>query len=328
MDKYDRIFQLHRILANRRTPISLPDLQERLGCSRATVFRLIRFLRDALNAPIEQDPELGGYRYTPMPDGGVWDLPGLWFSAAELHALVTLQHLLRDLDGGLLQEHLAPLSARLDKLMRHRRLQLDEVPRRIRLPVSIGRPPGPEFGKVAAAVLQRRRLNFHYHSRSKDQHTHRDVSPQRLVHYRESWYLDAFDHRRNALRTFSVDRISQASPADERAEDFPDEELDAHLASSYGIFGGRANRTAVLRFSAERARWVADERWHPDQSGQYLTDGRYELRIPYRDHRELVMEILRHGDEVEVVEPETLRAQVAEALEKALGRYRPGGGRS
>lgn len=67
----------------------------------------------------------------------------------------------------------------------------------------------------------------------------------------------------------------------------PDAELDEHLASSYGIFAGKANKTAVLRFTPERARWVADERWHPNQIGQYLTDGRCELRIPYRDDREL-----------------------------------------
>ena len=83
----------------------------------------------------------------------------------------------------------------------------------------------------------------------------------------------------------------------------------------------RGLKLAVLRFSRERARWVADERWHPEQSGQFLTDGRYELRIPYRDARELIMDILRHGEEVEVVEPEGLRQDVIGALRRALGRY-------
>ena len=78
---------------------------------------------------------------------------------------------------------------------------------------------------------------------------------------------------------------------------------------------------ATLRFSRERARWVADERWHPQQSGQFLTDGRYELKIPYRDSRELVMDVLRHGAEVEVMSPEALRAEVRGALTNALGKY-------
>jgi predicted DNA-binding transcriptional regulator YafY len=86
--------------------------------------------------------------------------------------------------------------------------------------------------------------------------------------------------------------------------------LDEHFATAYGIFSGKANKTAVLRFSPERARWIADERWHPDQVGQFLMDGRYELRFPYRDSRELVMDILRHGPDVEVVAPEALRVDV------------------
>src|SRR5690606_11374137 len=211
----------------------------------------------------------------PLPDGGAYELPGLWFSAAELQALITFRHLLANLGPGLLEEHLAPFSARIEQLIRHRRLSLDEAPRRIRLLGSVGRAPGAAFQTVAGTVLQRRRLTFDYHSRSRDQHTEREVSPQRLAHYRDNWYLDAWDHGRKALRTFAVDRISQARATEESARDIPERELDRHLASAYGIFGGTANKLAVLRFSAERARWVADERWHPDQSGQFRTDGSY-----------------------------------------------------
>ncbi len=320
MDKYDRIFQLHRILAARRTPVGQAELLERLECSRATLYRLVSFLRDGLEAPIHHDRE-AGYSYRPLPDGRPWELPGLWFSAAELQALLTFRQLFANLGGGLLEEHLAPLGARLERLIADRRLSLDEAPRRIRLLGNAARPPGPAFQAVAAAVLQRQRLAFHYHSRSRDQHTGREVSPQRLAHYRETWYLDAWDHGRLALRTFAVDRISRVRALSGPVRTLRDDELDTHLASAYGIFGGKANRIAVLRFSATRARWVADERWHPDQSGQYLTDGRYELRVPYRDARELVMEIMRHGPEVEVVEPDSLRREVISGFETALRNH-------
>jgi proteasome accessory factor C len=123
------------------------------------------------------------------------------------------------------------------------------------------------------------------------------------------------------LRSFAVGRVKSAAELQEPADTRTEAELDEHYASSYGIFAGKANKTAVLRFSAERARWVADERWHPEQAGQFLTDGRYELRIPYRDDRELVMDILRHGAEVEVVAPDTLRDAVAGSLRAALSRY-------
>jgi predicted DNA-binding transcriptional regulator YafY len=324
MDKYDRIFQLHRALAGRRTPVSADDLMARLDCSRATLYRVIAFLRDRLGAPIEHDADRAGFVYAPTVDGRPYELPGLWFTAAELQALVAFRQLLENLGGGLLAEHLRPAAQRIEQLLQHGRLRLDEVPRRIRLLGGVGRLPGDAFEDVAAAVLQRRRLRFVYRGRARDAATDRDVSPQRLAHYRDNWYLDAFDHGRDGLRIFAIDRISQPRVLAEAARDLPDTELDEHYASAFGIFAGKANRVAVLRFSAERARWVADERWHPEQAGQFLTDGRYELRVPYRDPRELVMEILRHGAEVEVVAPTGLREQVAESLATALMRYRGG----
>jgi predicted DNA-binding transcriptional regulator YafY len=107
----------------------------------------------------------------------------------------------------------------------------------------------------------------------------------------------------------------------ERACDVPEEELDSHYASAYGIFGGKADKTAVLRFSPERARWVADEQWHPKQEGKRESDGSYELRIPYGDPRELVMEILRHGRHVKVIAPDSLVEELKAQLRDALGQY-------
>jgi proteasome accessory factor C len=321
MDKFDRLYELHALLANRRTPLSLADLMERLECSEATVYRLVAELRDRLGAPVELDKELGGYRYVSTPGGRAYELPGLWFSARELQALVMLQRLLSSLGPGLLEEYLAPISARIDELIRHKRLSLGEVGTRIRLLTLAARPLGASFQVAASATLQRHRLRIRYHSRSKDEQTERTISPQRLVYYRDNWYLDAWDHLREALRSFSIDRIRSATELREPAAEPPGAHVEEHYGSAYGIFAGKANRTAVLRFSRERARWVADERWHPRQVGQFLTDGRYELRFPYRDARELIMDILRHGAEVEVVSPETLQAEVKAALQGALAQY-------
>jgi predicted DNA-binding transcriptional regulator YafY len=321
MDKFDRIYQLHHILAGRRTPIALADLMERLDCSKATVYRLIDAMRNHLSAPIVTDPEIGGFRYAPDSGGRAYELPGLWFSAQELQALVVFERLLENLEPGLLSEHLAPFSKRLTELVQNKRLGLSEAAHRIHLVGIAARPATPWFQVLAGATLQRRKLRFSYHSRSKDERTQRTVSPQRLTRYRDNWYLDALDHGRKALRSFAVDRVTGASELDEKAEEVAKDALDEHFASSYGIFGGRANKTAVLVFSRERARWVADERWHPQQVGQFLTDGRYELKIPYRDPRELIMDILRHGAEVQVVGPEALRDDVARQLRRALEAY-------
>jgi predicted DNA-binding transcriptional regulator YafY len=278
-------------------------------------------MKDHLNAPIEWHPELGGYYYRRDTDGGTYELPGLWFNAKELQALLVFDRLLESLEPGLLGEHLAPLAHRVTELLEHRRLGLSEAAQRVRVLGMAARPTGEWFSVLASATLQRRKLHLVYHGRGRDKVTERVVSPQRLVHYRDNWHVDGYCELRKGLRTFSVDRVRSARELEETADAIPERELDEYFASSYGIFSGKANKTAVLRFSRERARWVADERWHPQQVGQFLTDGRYELHIPYRDDRELVMDILRHGPDVEVISPDTLRGAVAERLRRALAHY-------
>jgi proteasome accessory factor C len=321
MDKFDRIFHLHAILSSRRTAIPPDDLMAKLECSKATLHRTINALKDYLNAPVIFDANAGGYTYARESQGEAYELPGLWFTPRELQALALMQRLLNDAGGGLLEEHLGPLAKRLSEITKHHRLSLGEAESRLRFPSIGARPTGKNFDIVTAATLQRRKLWIEYHARSDDKRTERTISPQRIAHYRETWYLDAWDEGRDALRSFSVDRIIRATVLDEPALDVPEQELDAHFATAYGIFGGKADKVATLRFTPERARWVADEKWHPEQQAEWLPDGSYQLKIPYRDCRELVMDIMRHGAEVEVVGPDELRDEVKRQTRRALDRY-------
>lgn len=294
----------------------------RLECSKSTLYRAINVLKDTLHAPVEFDAEAGGFRYADTKAADAFELPGLWFTPTELQALAVMQRLLKDVGGGLLTEHLGPLSKRLDELTHHRRLNLGEAGSRLRFPAIAARPAGPAFQTAASATLQRKKLWIEYHARGTDERSDRTVSPQRITHYRESWYLDAWDEDKAELRCFAIDRILKLTLLKQRAVDVADGELDAHYASAYGIFGGQADKLAVLRFTKERARWVADEVWHPKQQGMQLEDGSFELKIPYRDQRELVMDILKHGPHVLVIEPQSLVEEVKRELSEALGRYK------
>jgi proteasome accessory factor C len=322
MDRFDRIFELNRILSSARYPVSRRQLEERLECSRATVKRLIDEMRLYLKAPIVYDRQLKGYRYA-ATEGQMYELPGLWFNASELQALLSVQQLLQQVQPGLLDNHLQPLRRRIDDLLGQRRAGADELPKRIRLLQTATRPAGPYFSLLAAALAARQRVRISYFSRADERVSQRQISPQRMTHYRGNWYLDAWCHLREALRTFALDAITDARLVAEAAIEIPEDELEQHYSSAYGIFSGRSDKHAVLRFSRESARWVSHEQWHPQQRSHWLEDGRYELSIPYRHPGELVMDLLRYGPDVEVVEPQTLRDEVIERLTGALKRYRP-----
>src|SRR5207249_137314 len=116
---------------------------------------------------------------------------------------------------------------------------------RIRIVALAARSLGESFHTVASATLQRHKLRIRYHSRSKDEITERLISPQRLIHYRDNWYLDTWDELHGALRTFSIDRIILATEMREPAFEVPSRELDNYFASAYGILSGKANKLAV-----------------------------------------------------------------------------------
>lgn len=320
MSRLDDIYRLHRLLDGRRSGISRQALQDELEISRSKLTRLIADLRDRLGAPLVFDQEYSGYRFDTTD--GRFELPGLWFTGEELHALVSLNHLLQTLQPGLLDHLLAPIRARLDQILQTEHLGGGEAQKRIRILAMAARTTNMRhFQTAAGAVLQRKRLSIEYYNRDRDQTDTRETSPQRLTHYRDNWYLDAWCHRKKALRIFAVECIRQASVLTKTARNVPEASLKRELASAYGIFAGVPVATAVLRFSAYRARWVADEIWHPEQRSRWLEDGRYELSIPYSRDTELVMDILKHGAEVEVIAPVDLREAVKKQLDRAGSQY-------
>lgn len=320
MERIERIHALHRILSAARYPVTVQRLQEDLECSRATVYRDLAYLRDYLMAPVIGNGE-AGFRYD-HNDAQRFELPGLWLSSEELHALLAAQQLLVRSGGGVLSNALAPLQQRIEKLLDEhaggRRLPVERV--RV-VPHRTRKLDETAFRIVATAVLDRKQINFEYRARSTDEKTRRTVSPQRLTHYRDNWYLDAWDQDRDALRSFSVDRVGAAKLLENAARDVPDDELDRHLASSYGIFSGTPKGWATILFSAKAARWVADEHWHSQQQGRYLSDGRYELKVPFSSGRELLMDVMHYGSDAEVIEPASLREQARSLLSLALTNY-------
>ncbi|MGE5865273.1 MAG: helix-turn-helix transcriptional regulator [Rhizobacter sp.] len=320
MERIERIHALHRILTAARYPVTVQRLQEELECSRATVYRDLAYLRDYLMAPVMGNGE-AGFRYDP-DEADRFELPGLWLSSQELHSLLAAQQLMMRSGGGVLSTALAPLQHRIEKLLDEhaggRRVPVERV--RV-IPHRSRKLDETAFRNVATAVLDRKQLAFEYRARSTDERTRRTVSPQRLTHYRENWYLDAWDHDRDGLRSFSVDRITAARVSDEAARDVPDEELDRQLASSYGIFSGTPKGWATVMFNAKAARWVADEHWHSQQQGRFLSDGRYELKLPYSSGRELLMDVLHYGGDAEIIEPASLREQARSLLALALSQY-------
>ena len=262
MDRTERFYKIDRLLNDHKV-VGVRELLEALDVSLATFKRDIEYMRSRLPAPIEWDRTAGGYTLVKAgKTGPKYELPGLWFNASEVYALLTMQHLTSNLEPGILAPQLKQLNTRLKSLLDSTAHSAEEVERRIRiLHVANRSLPAENFEIVAKALLSRKRIAIRYFGRVNGTESDRVVSPQRLVHYRDNWYLDGWCHLRDDLRSFSVDCIRRADLLQDRAVTVAEGELDEVLGSGYGIFSGRKVTWAKLRFSPVAARWVSSETW-------------------------------------------------------------------
>lgn len=308
----------------RQKSVSMAFLEEELEVSKPTIKRDLDFLRDRFGCPLEWDKSLRGYVIRDeLAVGGRFELPGVWFDSSEILALLTMIHMVDGVQPGLLEEHVGPLKTRLREMLSEGNKSAGSIERKVKLIHFAARKVVPKhFQVVVDALLKGRRLGLRYWNRDRREKSERIISPQQLVHYRENWLLDAWCHNRNALRTFALEAILSVRILDERAIEIGQEEMQNHFRSGYGIFAGVAKHRARLKFTPERAQWVGKENWHHDQESHYLEDGGYILEVPYSNDQELLMDLMRHSPEVEVIAPPELRKKLYATLIAAAEKNR------
>lgn len=319
MERTERLYHMRQLLMTGRA-ITRREFMDDLEISRSTFTRDMEYLKDRLHAPIIYDRQKRGYVIDAASQS--FELPGLWFNASEIYALMTMAQLLEELNPELLKPHIEPLQKQILDLLGSKDHPTKEVQKRIRmLPMASRQYNLKNFEILCIGLLSRKRLRITHYNRKRDDLTDRNISPQRMVYYRDNWYIDTWCHTRKDIRTFSVDTIEHAKLIKTRAKEVPDTKLNEHFQSGYGIFSGKSTNVGILRFTPERARWVAREQWHPNQKSKFDEKGYYILEIPYSDHRELIMNIMQYGQEVEVLGPDSLRKYIIDSYKEALEQY-------
>jgi len=334
MAKFESINSLYNLLKQARYPVSKQQIQDKLECSAASVERYLTELRDTYNLKIDYNRELNGYELLQADDD--IELPSHLFTTQEINALLLIDQIINNLEPGFLEKDTLALKEHLARIRnKFSGIDADEAieqsANRIRM-INIGKRAGNSkyLSLVTQAVLQGKQITIRYGGRSgnksiTEQMTAdlpRTLSPQRLTHYRDNWYLDAWCHTQQGLRTFAVERISELELHKTPRKTLSHETLNAHYAQTFGIFGGEVKGIAKLKFTPHRSQWVAEEIWHKDQQGNWLDDGSYVLEIPYGSDIELIGDILKYGNDVEVLAPPELREKVIDKISAMLEQYR------
>lgn len=310
---------------------SSEQLMALTDASLATLRRDIQSLK-TLGAPIRYSRSKNGYFYNKQLDSSGLlrtrpdrEIKKQWFTSDELLSIVSAVNALDRMSKdrmSVLGAEVRPVRARLLSLLavNEETSPLDLL-RRVKV-IADNEPyrEGPVFGTVGTAVTMRRRVVIHYYTPSRREVTVREISPVRLVHYRNRWYVDAYCHMSESMRTFLIENIQRVEVTTKPILRFNVAEKLQELDAGYGIFHGTEFQEAELVFKREFARYILRETWHPHQ--RTVDEGEtMRLYVPYTDSTELVGAILRWGAEIEVAAPAVLRARVAEEAQKVAARY-------
>jgi predicted DNA-binding transcriptional regulator YafY len=297
------------------------DLYEKLECGRHTFARIRDSASAEYNFEIKFDNHEKVWVFEPNKQVS---LPYVWFTPSDVMVLLTLLETFKELPFGVIKNEAFPFKEKLETMLKAKDVKLDGLLKSIRiLPIHYRRKIATEvMSLICDAIVEKKKIKIKYKDRQGNKVTERVVTPIQIVRYRDNWYLDAFCHFKNKLRIFSLDRIESSEKTDDDAKNLDQEEVRKFLSESYGIFSGKPKAKAVLRFTPQIAKWVEAEEWHPKQKSHYDKEGYYILEIPYSDERELVLDIMRYGDEVKVLRPTSLQELVKSKLKKALKQYK------
>jgi predicted DNA-binding transcriptional regulator YafY len=298
--------------------LALRDIAEKFDVGSRTIRRDIDELISYKNAPwFISNNQL---HIDPTRKGAI-ELHGQWFDRQELEALFVLNQVIELLSPGSLKAQLQPLENKIHKLLKNEvsGLNLGQFVRLIE--IADREVDNTVFQCITQALSEQKQLQISFWNRETNLTRNRKISPFQLVRYKDNWKVDAWCHQKNALRTFSLEAIQSIQLIQMPVKKVTKQTIKDHFQSSYGIFAGKADKQAIIKFSPYIARWVKYEQWHPEQIGQWDIDGSYQLQIPYYKDEELLQDIIKYADQAEILAPAELRDKAKQKLQQALKKY-------
>ena len=152
----------------------------------------------------------------------------------------------------------------------------------------------------------------------------RTIRPYAVKEFAKRWYVVAWSEEASALRTYALDRILSLKPTGAHFRMPKGFDVDALFAASYGIYLPEEGQEPVLvklRTTLREAAYLQDLPLHPSQLlvSQEGDSCIFALRLIPNPN--FVMELCKRGGRLEVLEPQSLREAVKEALNNALQLY-------
>jgi len=310
-----RMLQIHQAIQSGGYP-NATTLGRQLEVCTKSIHRDLDFMRDRLQLPLQYDDKRFGYFYTEP----VKAFPTLQITEGELFALVVAERALQQYRGTSFEKPLLSALRKMEQSLPDTiSLSLTDVEQTISFRTSSEPILDLEiFDALAKATTARRQIELTYRKPGQQQSEQRIVDPYHLANINGEWFLFAFDHLRNDLRTFVPTRIKAIRPTGKTFERRRKFSLEERLRGSFAVQSGQGEFDVVLRFHQRVADYVREKRWHESQQLRELKGGGIELRLKLSSLAEVARWVLSWGGDAVVVRPAELAQSVTQAAQKVL----------
>lgn len=309
------MLRIHQAIQSAGFPTAT-TLAAELEVSTKSIQRDIEFMRDRLELPIEFDRARWGYRYTEE----VSAFPTVQITEGELFALVVAEKALQQYRGTSFEKPLLSALRKMEQSLPDTiSLNLSEMDQAISfrtraepiLDLTI-------FDQLAKATAARRQLELTYRKPGQRETEVRRIDPYHLANINGEWFLFAFDHLRQDIRTFVPSRIKALK---ETGHTFPRPHkfsLEKRLRGSFGVQSGHGRFEIVLRFDESVADYIREKKWHESQKLRELRSGGVELQLELSSLAEVERWVLSWGGHARVLRPKELAQAVRNSARQLL----------
>ncbi|HVM50175.1 MAG TPA: WYL domain-containing transcriptional regulator [Candidatus Acidoferrum sp.] len=309
----ERMLRIHQALKGGGYP-NAASLARQLEVSSKSIHRDLEFMRDRLGLPIEYDPTRFGYYYSEE----VENFPTIQFTEGELFALVVAEKALQQYRGTSFERPLLSALKKMEQSLPDTiSLSLTDIDQTISFRTRA--EPVQDlatFDALAKATAARQQIRFSYRKPGQRQPEPRVVDPYHLANINGEWFLFAYDHLRQDIRTFVPARITAIERTGRTFQRQRGFSLEKRLQGSFGVQSGHGEFSVVIRFNKRVADYIREKKWHSSQSLRDLRDGGVELTMRLSSLGEVERWVLSWGGDATVLRP----SELAESVRKAARR--------
>ena len=184
-------------------------------------------------------------------------------------------------------------------------------------------PSGQKYlTTVMQAMLDGAVLKMAYRKYMSDGADIRTIRPYAVKEFEKRWYIVAYSEEADALRTYAMDRIMSLERSGKSFRMPEGFNVDTLFESCYGIYLPDPGQEPVLvkiKATERESAYLEDLPLHPSQ--MRLPGNVFAMSVI--PNPGFIMELMSHGDRIEVLEPQSLRETVKEELNKAFKQYEP-----